>query len=252
MAVPHLRLKSEVLAPTPEPAEAVSAKTSRLRPILVGVLLVALLGAGGFFGWKHYGATLVSLIRKPAAPATPTAATASTPASPAAKAAPAAPAPGPATPSETLNKLAHAPAAAIAKAQDAIAAKRATEQARVDATAFGEDVPGRKIGPAPAAPIKPAAPAAATAKKELSPGLSATTQVEAAADASPEFRTFVANVKVSGVFQGAPARAMINGKLTRVGETVDGRLGIVFDGVDSAHRNLMFKDRSGALVGRRY
>jgi hypothetical protein len=74
----------------------------------------------------------------------------------------------------------------------------------------------------------------------------------AAADASAEFRSFVANAKISGVFQGAPARAMINGRLVRTGETVDAALGILFAGVDPVKRHLLFKDKAGTLVARKY
>jgi hypothetical protein len=79
-----------------------------------------------------------------------------------------------------------------------------------------------------------------------------TTLEQAGADASVEFRTFVANAKVSGVFQGTPARAFINGKLARAGETVDAALGIVFDRIDAEKRHIIFRDRTGATVTRRY
>jgi hypothetical protein len=84
----------------------------------------------------------------------------------------------------------------------------------------------------------------------VAPGLAAT--LEAVAEASAAFRTFVANARVSGVFQGNPSRAVINGKLARVGETVDANLGITFAGVETERRNLIFKDKSGATVSRKY
>jgi hypothetical protein len=55
----------------------------------------------------------------------------------------------------------------------------------------------------------------------VAPGVAASAQVEATPEAAASFRTFVANAKVSGVFQGPPTRAMINGRLTRAGEVVD-------------------------------
>jgi hypothetical protein len=92
-----------------------------------------------------------------------------------------------------------------------------------------------------------------TAVTKVARGVTATTQLEyAAAEASAEFRTFVASAKVSGVFQGTPARAMINGRLVRAGESVSTALGIRFDGVDPAKRHLIFKDRNGAIVARKY
>jgi hypothetical protein len=76
----------------------------------------------------------------------------------------------------------------------------------------------------------------------------------AAAEASPAFRTFIAEAKVSGVFPGPPARAFINGRLVRSGQAVDNNLslGITFVGADADTRTLTFKDRGGAAVTRRY
>ena len=84
------------------------------------------------------------------------------------------------------------------------------------------------------------------------PGVTTSTQLEAGVEASAAFRAFVANAKVSGVFQGSPARAFINGKLTRAGETADSALGVVFTGIDLDRRQLVFTDKSGATVGRKY
>lgn len=101
-----------------------------------------------------------------------------------------------------------------------------------------------------APPAPPAPRPAATASTELAPGVSTTTEVNAATAASPAFRTFVANVRVSGVVSGSSPKALINGRLIRAGEVVDSGLGIVFDGVNG--NQLVFKDRSGAAVSRRY
>lgn len=229
--VPHVRLKSEVLQPEAEPIVPAPASARReMRSAVIGLVVLALLGGGGFFAWKHFFATPAAAV--PGAPSAPKAA------------APKPTVPAPAT--DTLNQIAHAPVNAINKAQDALAARRASGQTRVDAAAAGEDQPVR-----PAAPAKQET-STATARKALAPGLSATTQVEAAANASPEFLTYVANLKVSGVFQGSPARAVINGKLTREGETVEPRLGVVFDGVDGPQHQLVFRDRTGATVSRKF
>jgi hypothetical protein len=45
---------------------------------------------------------------------------------------------------------------------------------------------------------------------------------------------------------------MINGRLIRADELVDAGLSITFVGVDSSRRQLIFKDKSGATVSRRY
>jgi hypothetical protein len=213
-------------------------------PGLIRLAALVVVGTGIFFAWKHFA---------PSASA-PTPAPAPAPANKA----PAAAATAPLTPSETLNQLAHAPKKAIDKAQEAIATRRESGQSRIDAASVGEDLPEQPPAPSPAAPNKAVtstprpAPRPVTSTT-ISPGVAATAaQVEAVAEASAPFRSFVANAKVSGVFQGPPTRAMINGRLTRAGEIVDPTLGITFTGVDSPRRLLLFVDRSGATVTRRF
>ena len=224
--LPHVRIKA---AAVQEP-ETFEERESRRRGMRrnVWLLVFAALGAGGYFGWPYLQPQFARLM------------TSKTAAGP--------------TPSDTLNKIAHAPAAAINKAQDAIATRRASGQTRIDAAVTGDELPEKKplFAPAVATKAKTPASAAAPTMAPLAPGLAASVQIEAAGDASPEFRIFVANAKVSGVFQGAPPRAMINGRLTRVGETAEPTLGIVFDGVDAEKKQLSFKDRSGAVISRRY
>lgn len=263
--VPHVNVtvQPEVVAPPITARVAPKPPTrSGTSKVLVGFLVVAVLGAGGYFAWTQFGPALIAKLspaaKQPVPPAatppSPPAAAASTPA-PTAAPAPAASAP---TPSETLNKLAQMPANAINKAQDAISARRASGQSRIDAASVGEDVSGPNFGVPPAAAIKPATPAPAPAKAPatamttVAPGLSATTHVEAAPEATAAFRAFVTNAKVSGVFQGNPARAVINGKLARAGDLVDEGLGVRFQGLDADRRNLVFKDQSGATVSRRF
>ncbi|MDB6170523.1 MAG: hypothetical protein JWM88_3387 [Verrucomicrobia bacterium] len=111
--------------------------------------------------------------------------------------------------------------------------------------------------PAPAAPIarhhaKPTETSTKTTT-DLAPGVTATTDsVQAELEASPAFRTFVADAKISGVYQGTPARAFINGRLVRAGEILDSSLGIRFDSVEPSTKSIVFKDVSGAKVTRRY
>ena len=232
--VPHIRVKAPAVA-EPETFEDLEAGRKGLRR-LVWLLVLAAVGVGGYYGWP-YLKPYVARFTAPKAEAK-LAAVAS---------------PG-LTPSDTLNKLAHAPAAAIDRAQDAIAARRASGQTRTDVALTGEDIPD-KTKPLPASTVKksiPAVPPPAPTMTPVTPGLAASVQLEAGADASPEFRTFVANARVSGVFQGAPPRAMINGKLTRVGETTEAGLGVIFAGLDTEKRHLIFKDRSGAIISRRY
>lgn len=161
-------------------------------------------------------------------------------------------APPPATPSATLNELAHAPANAVNKAKDALATREAGGQATLDPALTGDDIAHKAAAPPPEAAKAAPEMRASTAVTSLAPGLSATMEVSAVAEASAEFRSFVATMKISSVSWTTPARAFINGRLFRTGELVDAGLGITFDGVDAETRQLIFRDRSGATVARRY
>lgn len=210
----------------------------------------------GAFGRAAGDAIHDKIVAKPAAtpPAAATVA-ASTPAAPAPVPAlankPAQPAPPTPGLSETQNLIAHAPVNAINKAKDVIAKREGSGQGR-DAVGAITD------GDAPAPPAdKPAphaaAPQTVATSSSIAPGVSATnSEVMAASEASPAFRSFVANAKVNGVFQGATPRVMLNGRLTRAGDTVDTSLGITFDSIDPEKKTILFKDKSGAIVTRRY
>ena len=166
------------------------------------------------------------------------------------------------TPPVTLDQIAAAPGQAIDKARDAIAARRASEQDRIDALAAGNDVPDKRAldTPPPAsltAPVPkalaPAAPERVTSTSQLAPGVTVTTTVsDVAGVASGPFREWVANARISGVFQGTPARALINGRMVRAGQIVDDALGIMFDGVDPVGESLVFRDKTGATVVRKF
>ena len=91
------------------------------------------------------------------------------------------------------------------------------------------------------------------ATSDLAPGVTVTSDaVQAEAEASSEFRTFVADAKVSGVFQGSPSRAFINGRLVRAGEVIDSAMGIKFDSADAATKTIVFVDARGAKVAKHY
>jgi hypothetical protein len=78
------------------------------------------------------------------------------------------------------------------------------------------------------------------------------TQIDTSAAASPEFRDFVANANIGGVFQGTPARALINGRVVREGQVLDTVLGISFDRIDATKKIIYFKDATGAVVSKDY
>ncbi len=119
-------------------------------------------------------------------------------------------------------------------------------------TTTANELLGTGEAPAAAPKPKPAAPASPnTTVTEIAPGVSATSSdVEAAGEASPAFRSFVAALKITGFVGGSSPKALINGRLIHLGESVDSNLGIVFAGVKNDQ--LQFKDRSGAIVTRRY
>ena len=74
----------------------------------------------------------------------------------------------------------------------------------------------------------------------------------AAPKASAAFKRFVADARITGVFQGTPPRALINGRMIRAGEVVDQTLGVVFDSIDAEMKTITFKDRTGTTATRRY
>ncbi len=100
----------------------------------------------------------------------------------------------------------------------------------------------------PASPVSAAAPSASAAVPEV---IVPAVLERADPGASLEFRTRVLGLRLSGVFEGEPPRAMIDGRLVRAGEVIDERLGIRFDGLEPGRR-LRFRDASGAAVVRKY
>ncbi len=228
--LPHLTTSDEGVEL--DPAMALPPEISRAPSRLLLILLIFLVvGGAGFFGWLYLWARGVAK-PVPAVAATPVKAPSGEK--------------GPTLmPSETLTQWAQVPVNAINKAQEAIVARRSAEQARVDALATGEEAPSR-----PAPQITAAKPP--PTMTNVAPGLAAAARIDAGDDSSRAFRLFVANARITGVFQGSPARVMINGKLTRAGDRVDPDLGIVFDGLSPDRRQLIFSDRSGAKVFRGY
>ena len=264
--VPHVSLKTE--PPEPEKSEppvdavAIAKKKRNVIAIATGAGVILLSGV------VYLAVKLLSPAATPPPP--PPAAKAKAPAPVAAKTpnasptvavvstpAPAAPAatPAPGTPAGTPNSIAHLPANAINKAKGAVEARQASGQTQVDSAITGDAIADKPAIAPPAGDVSkaPAPRPAASARTSVTKGVSASTELEnAGIEASAEFRSFVANAKVSGVFQGEPARAFINGRMVRTGEMVEANLGILFEGVDPVKRHLFFKDRSGALVTRKY
>jgi hypothetical protein len=203
-------------------------RSSFAKVILYAVAVVVLIGA--YFGYRKLKATFVP----------PPSAVVAAPKRPS-------------TPSATLNEISEIPARAINKAKSTIAAVKENEDGRVEAVTDGENPPGgrtpRHTTPKPA--VKPATPLTSTT--QLAPGIQATTAAsDVVGDASPAFRTWVAQARIGGVFQGSPARALINKRTVSEGQMVDETLEITFVGLDLAARTIVFRDRTGVTVVRKY
>ena len=70
--------------------------------------------------------------------------------------------------------------------------------------------------------------------------------------AHPDVIRFVEEARVSGVSVGNPPRALINGRLVRGGALVEPKLGIIFLGLDSNRRVLIFRSAAGDVVRLEY
>ncbi len=153
--------------------------------------------------------------------------------------------------SETQNAIAHAPVNAVNKAKDVITKREGSGQGRA---AVGAITDGDSPATDKPAAAKPAAPQTVATSSTIAPGVSATNDnISAAAEASPAFRSFVANAKITGVFPTAnPPRVLINGRTVRGGDVVDSALAITFDSLDPEKKLILFKDKAGAVVTRRY
>jgi hypothetical protein len=142
---------------------------------------------------------------------------------------------------EAAAAAAKAAADAAKLAQEA-AAKRKADQAKADAEAAAQ-----------AAPTPTPATESVMAMSSLTNDVKVNnTHLDAAPAASAAFRTFVAGASIGGVFQGKPARALINGTIAREGQVVEGTLGISFDRIDSVQKIIYFKDTTGAEVSKSY
>ena len=112
--------------------------------------------------------------------------------------------------------------------------------------------------PAPAAPVPaPAEAGAAVEANQAAPvreiALPAPASRKhpppAALDPSLQFRTFVDHLKVA-VRIGPPTRLIVNDLSYRPGDVIDPKLGVVFVGVDTETKELIFQDPTGAVVRR--
>lgn len=171
---------------------------------------------------------------------------------------------------EKLGEAAKLPGKAVEGAKGAVADAREKEQARIDAVAEGKEAPTERaigaVSPAELeAKLKEANSSLAT-EPPSTPVQTETQSVTAYAGEKPQapaepppppqanarFVRYAEALRVSGVFQGSPARALVDGRLVRSGDVVEPNLGVSFVGVDAETKHLILQDGSGAQVRVKY
>ena len=211
-----------------------------------GLLLAALVGVGGYFAYDALAASSSSPAPEPA----PRAKAPSTLAATMPAAAPAAAAP--AATNEPVGPARSMPGKMVEKARAAVAAHDDSREAGM-AEVLGDQPRSQPAAATPPATYTP--PEIDAITRANLPVEVPSAPVEAPAAAVPPseaFRAWVSQARVSGVRSGAQARAFINDRVIRQGETVDSGLGIVFVGVDSNRSILLFRDGTGAELGKRF
>lgn len=107
---------------------------------------------------------------------------------------------------------------------------------------------GLAAPPPASAPHKTNGELAAGSPPPTSPAGSAASLPARAPTPRPELTQAVANLAISAVTPGDPARIVVAGRVIRAGQNVDG--GLTFAGIVDGH--LHFTDAAGALYTRRY
>jgi hypothetical protein len=121
----------------------------------------------------------------------------------------------------------------------------------------GDADPGAAAAKAEAAAVAAKAAAAKIEKSTAYSVSSNTGVVVAAATATapapnPRFLRYAEALVVSGVFQGEPARALVDGRIIRSGDVIEPMLAVTFLGVDAPAKQLILGDKTGAQVRVKY
>jgi hypothetical protein len=235
----HIRVAEKAPAPGAKPAvkpgkpASVLRKRPALTPIMKAGIAIAVIAAmgGGFFAYR--------IFFPPPTPEVPIVLQKVAPPKPIVVAKQAA--------ADVAAKVAAAPAKIVDSGLDALAQHRAAEQAKVDAAANGEEPT-----PTPPPDVVPGTQSVLAQASIGSDVKANITRLDTTSAASADFRAFVANADVGGVFQGTPSRALINGRIIREGQVIDDTLGISFERIDAANKVIYFKDATGAEVSRNY
>ena len=228
---------------SPIPLPAGNKKRGGKKRLVMLVTGVVVLLGGGFAAWqiffKEEPPPPPPIVRKAPAPKADAPAAPKTAAAPGTTPTPAGPAPATSTAGKAVEK---AKAVVAGRTGDGKAAVPETIEDRAPAA------------PNLAAPPSQGGSAPASAEVRVAAGITATTKgVDATADASPAFKSWAVNAKISSVRAGGnnPA-AFINGRLISRGGVVDDALGVVLDAIDSDKKVLIFRDKTGATVSRPY
>lgn len=148
------------------------------------------------------------------------------------------------------------PGRAIGKARDVVAARERSGQVSGVNEVLSDPAPSEEPVARPAPPVaKPVAkPAPVTPRAAVltTPGDIAVNDEVAGPPPSAEFKAFVGRLRVNGVFQGEPGRALLNGRMVGVGEMADSQLGVRFTRIDPERKVLYFEDKAGSSMQRRY
>jgi len=224
-------------APAPQGAQAGAPPTRRvlpppkppsakMGPVAIVILVVVVLGVGGYLAYP--------IFFKPAAP--PVSVTAALAPKPSVK--PAALPTQPASPASTAAVVPPPPAPPV-ETKVAIATPAPSP---VAVTTPAAPSPSAATPVATTATPAPAAPAAQTVHIDLPPAVAA----------SPEFKAFIENMQVHGVFQGVHPRVLIGNNTYYVGDVINSDLGVVFIGIDPDRELAIFKDSTGVTLVKKY
>jgi hypothetical protein len=239
--VPHIRA-----VPTEPPPGEAEVPPMHRRSFKIGVLIAVagvalLLIVGALVVWKMLGSDSSAPVvaDNPPAPVEKPAASAKTPEGP--------------TPSATLNEVAAMPKKTIDHAKSVIDQRTAQEESRAEeAFALENPTVPQPSAPAPSTAAQPAKPETVQPAPAPAPSAPPPPAPVVVPKASNAFKAFVSEAKISGVFQGTPPRALINGRTVRAGELVNKELGVSFESIDVSTKTITFVDEAGARVSRRY
>jgi hypothetical protein len=109
-------------------------------------------------------------------------------------------------------------------------------------------VPAATKPPASKRPVVSAPPAAPAAETAVAPPAARPVPP----GPSPRFRAFVDQLKIGGFRVGPPARLFVGGIMYKEEDVIDQDLGVVFIGVDPKTEEVIFKDRAGVTLRRKF